>query len=115
MKSNIKPWLYGPNWHGQRCEALTRRGSLCKRPGNKKNGRCKSHGGYSTGPKTKDGIERLISSKIKHGRFTKEKRAEAKRRAKQGRQMRGELKELETWFVDHVHLDKKWRKNWGKL
>ena len=36
MKSNIKQWLYGPNWQGQRCEALTRRGSLCKRPGNKK-------------------------------------------------------------------------------
>ena len=26
-----------------------------------------------------------------------------------GRQMRAELKELETWFVDHGHLDKKWR------
>ena len=36
MKNNIKPWLYGPNWQGQRCGALTRRGSLCKRPGNKK-------------------------------------------------------------------------------
>ena len=43
MKNNIKPWLYGPNWQGQRCEALTRRGSLCKRPGNKKNGRFKFH------------------------------------------------------------------------
>jgi len=26
--------------------------------------------------------------------------------------MRGELKELETWFVDRGHLDKKWRKDW---
>jgi len=24
--------------------------------------------------------------------------------------MRGELKELEAWFVDHGHLDKDWRK-----
>jgi hypothetical protein len=28
--------------------------------------------------------------------------------------MRGELKELETWFVDHGHLDKKWR-DWFKI
>jgi len=26
--------------------------------------------------------------------------------------MGAELKELETWFVDHGHLDKKWRKDW---
>ena len=27
--------------------------------------------------------------------------------------MRGELKELEAWFVDHGHLDKNWRKDWA--
>jgi len=32
MKANPKPWLYGPNWQGQRCEARTRRGTPCKRP-----------------------------------------------------------------------------------
>ena len=42
-------------------------------------------------------------------KFTKEKRAEARRFAEQGRQMRGELKELEAWFVDHGHLSKDWR------
>jgi len=26
--------------------------------------------------------------------------------------MRGKLKELEAWFVDHGHLDKNWRKDW---
>ena len=51
---------------------------------------------------------RLTEARTKHGRFAKEKRAEARRRAKQGRQMRGELKELEAWFVDQEHLDKKW-------
>ena len=75
-------------------------------------GRCKLHGGASTGPRTKDGLARLTEAKIKHGRFTKEKRAAARRFAEQGRQMRGELKELETWFVDHGHLDKNWRKDW---
>ena len=60
-------------------------------------------------PRTTDGLTRLTEAKIKHGRFIKEKRAEAKRRAEQGRQMRGELKELESWFVDRGHLSKNWR------
>ena len=109
MKNNIKPWLYGPNWQGQRCEALTRRGSLCKRPGNKKNGRCKFHGGYSSGPKTKDGMDRLIVSKIKHERFIKEKRAEAKRKAKVGREITRELKTIESWAIDSGNLPANWR------
>ena len=109
MKSNIKPWLYGPNWQGQRCEALTRRGSLCKRPGNKKNGRCKFHGGYSSGPKTKDGMDRLIASKIKHERFIKEKRAEAKRKTKVGREITRELKTIESWAIDSGNLPANWR------
>ena len=53
--------------------------------------------------------QRLEPSMVK---FTKEKRAEARRFAEQGRQMRGELKELEAWFVDHGHLSKNWRKDW---
>ncbi len=72
-------------------------------------GRCKLHGGASTGPRTKDGLARLTEAKIKHGKFTKEKRAEARRFAEEGRQMRAELAELEDWFVDHGHLDKNWR------
>ena len=112
MKNNPKPWLYGPNWQGIRCEARTRRGTTCQRPARLPVGRCKLHGGASTGPRTKDGLARLTEAKIKHGRFTKEKRAEARRFAEQGRQMRGELKELESWFVDHGHLSKNWRKDW---
>ena len=62
---------------------------------------------------TKDGLACLTEARTKHGgRFTKEKRAEARRFAEQGRQMRGELKELGVWFVDHGHLDKNWRKDW---
>jgi len=102
-------WRFGPDWPGQKCEAQTRRGTLCQRPGTKRNGRCKLHGGNSTGPTTEEGRARLTASKIKHGRFTKAKREAAKRRAQLGREMRAELLELETWFVDHGHLDKKWR------
>ena len=64
-------------------------------------------------PRTKEGLARLTGAKIKHGKFTKEKRAEARRFAEEGRQMRGELKELEAWFVDRGHLDNKWR-DWFK-
>ena len=96
MKANPKPWLYGPNWQGQRCEAKTRRGTLCQRPARLPVGRCKLHGGRSSGPKTADGLARLTAARTIHGKFTKEKREIAKRRAEQGRQMRGELKELET-------------------
>ncbi|WP_419239489.1 HGGxSTG domain-containing protein [Photobacterium leiognathi] len=37
------------------CGAKTRQGTPCKRRGNKKNGRCKLHGGKSTGAKTEQG------------------------------------------------------------
>ena len=60
----------------------------------------------SKGPKTEDGLARLTAARTTHGKYTKEKRAVARRYAEQGRQMRAEL---EAWFVDHGHLDKNWR------
>ena len=62
-----------------------------------------------TRPKTEDGLARLTEARTTHGKYTKEKRAAAKRRAAVGRQMRAELAELEEWFVDHGHPDKQWR------
>jgi hypothetical protein len=103
------PWRFGPDWPGQRCGAKTRKGTPCQRPARLPVGRCKLHGGASTGPRTKDGLARLTAAKTTHGKYTKEKRAEARRFAEQGRQMRAELQELEAWFVDHGHLDKDWR------
>ena len=98
-----------PRLAGYSVRGSYRRGALCQRPARLPVGRCRLHGGASTDPKTTDGLRRLTEAKIKHGRFIKEKRAEAKRRAEQGRQMRGELKELESWFVDRGHLSKDWR------
>lgn len=92
-----------------RCEARTRRGTPCQRPGNKSNGRCKLHGGRSTGPRTEEGVARLAASKITHGRTTKAVRAKAKRRAEIGRQVMRELREIETWALDRGHLAKDWR------
>ena len=111
-KSNLengKIWRFGASWPGQRCEAITRKGTPCQRPGNKINGRCRLHGGRSTGPRTTDGLERLVASKTKNGEFAAEKREAAKRFAEQGRQLRAELKEIEPWAVDHGHLTKDWR------
>ena len=109
MKSNLKTWLYGPNWQGTRCEARTKGGTLCQRPGNKVNGRCKLHGGRSTGPRTEDGLARLVASKTTHGRTAAVERAKAKHRAKVGRQVMRAVKEIETWALDHGHLANDWR------
>ena len=82
---------------------------MCQRPGNKINGRCKLHGGRSTGPRTEDGLVRLAKSKTTHGRFTKAEREKAKYRAEVGRQVMCEVKAIEQWAVDHGHLSKNWR------
>ena len=95
MKTNPKPWLYGPDWQGQRCEAQTRKGTPCQRPARLPVGRCRLHGGASTGPRTEEGRARLTEAKIKHGKFTKVKRAEARQRAQVGREIRAELRNIE--------------------
>ena len=102
------PWRFGPDWPGQRCGAKTRKGTPCQTAVKHPAGRCRLHGGASTGPRTKEGLARLTAARTIHGKYTKEKRAEARRYAEQGRQMRAELKDLENWFVDHGHLDKNW-------
>ena len=80
IKNNLEkgiPWRFGPDWPGQRCGAKTRKGTPCQRPAYKRNGRCSLHGGKSTGPKTEDGLARLTAARTTHGKYTKEKRAEA--------------------------------------
>ena len=109
MKANPKPWPFGPDWQGVRCKAKTRRGSLCQRPGTKRNGRCKLHGGRSSGPKTEAGLARLAASKTIHGRSTKPEREKARCHAEFGRQVMRELKEIEEWALDHGYLTKGWR------
>jgi hypothetical protein len=52
-----------------RCGAKTRRGTSCQCPA-MKNGRCRLHGGLSTGPKTAEGIERIRLAVTKHGRYS---------------------------------------------
>ena len=52
-----------------RCGARTRRGTACQSPG-MANGRCRLHGGASTGPRTAEGIERIRASRTKHGAYS---------------------------------------------
>ncbi len=43
----------------QTCGAKTRRGTPCKAQGLGRGGRCRNHGGMSTGPKTIEGRQRI--------------------------------------------------------
>src|SRR5215469_134764 len=61
----------------KRCGASNRRGGPCECPA-MLNGRCRFHGGLSTGPKTPEGIERIRQAVTKHGRYSKQAIAEQK-------------------------------------
>ncbi len=54
-----------------RCGAKTRKGTPCKAPA-MKNGRCRMHGGKSTGPRTQEGLERSRKARWKHGYYSRE-------------------------------------------
>src|ERR1035437_3450907 len=58
-----------------RCGAKNRRGTPCMCPA-MPNGRCRLHGGLSTGPKTLAGIERIRKAVTKHGRYSAQATAE---------------------------------------
>ena len=58
-----------------RCGAKTRRGTACQCPA-MANGRCRLHGGLSTGAKTAEGIERIRRAVTKHGRYSNQAKAE---------------------------------------
>ena len=73
-------WLKNGNPPGdlsqvRRCGAKNRRGTPCQRPA-MANGRCRLHGGLSTGAKTLAGIERIRRAVTKHGRYSQAARAE---------------------------------------
>jgi len=64
-------WLKNGNPPGDpskapRCGARTRQGTPCRGPA-MRNGRCRMHGGASTGPRTPEGLERSRKARWKHG------------------------------------------------
>src|SRR3954463_10419000 len=58
-----------------RCGAKRRNGGMCQGPA-MPNGRCRFHGGLSTGPRTEAGLDRSRRSAWKHGHFSAEAKAE---------------------------------------
>ena len=90
---------FGPNWPGKRCIAKTRRGTECQRAAYKHNGRCRLHGGLSTGARTPEGLQRISEANIKHGRQTKDKLAAQRHAAEVGRRVMDELKNIERQLV----------------
>jgi hypothetical protein len=72
-------WLKNGNPAGDvskapRCGARTRRQTPCLGPA-MQNGRCRMHGGLSTGPRTPEGLERSRHARWKHGAYSHEVRA----------------------------------------
>lgn len=51
-----------------RCGAQTRAGQPCKGPA-MTNGRCRMHGGASTGPRTAEGLARLRQARTRTGQY----------------------------------------------
>lgn len=82
MESRNKPqakrrgWLTSNNAPGDpnsapRCGAKTRKGTPCRAPA-MANGRCRMHGGKSTGPRTPEGLKRSRKANWKHGYYSAE-------------------------------------------
>ena len=61
----------GNPMNAPRCGAKTRKGTPCKAPA-MSNGRCRMHGGKSTGPRTPEGLERSRKANWKHGHYSAE-------------------------------------------
>lgn len=60
-----------------RCLAITRSGRPCRAPGvrdrrTRRYGRCRMHGGSSTGPRTPEGLERARMANWRHGGRSRE-------------------------------------------
>tara|TARA_R110000868_G_scaffold380784_4_gene647026 strand:+ start:20544 stop:20810 length:267 start_codon:yes stop_codon:yes gene_type:complete len=83
MTSELKP-----HERVKACGAKARSGHPCKGFA-MKNGRCKFHGGMSTGPKTDEGKQRISDAHFKHGRYSNEAKA-----------MRRVLKQLGSEFIE---------------
>ena len=71
-------------------------GTPCQRPAFKHNGRCRLHGGLSTGAKTADGLKQISDANLKHGKYTKDKLEAQRHAAKVGRRTLAKLKNIEA-------------------
>ena len=98
-------WRFGADWPGQRCGAKTRQGSPCLRPANKRNGRCRLHGGASSGPRTKEGLAKIAAANTTTGQHTKEMILWRKEEAKIAKELRDRLRVIEQNLRRHGVID----------
>ena len=98
-------WRFGPEWPGQRCGAKTRRGTPCQRPARKVNGRCRLHGGRSTGAKTQEGRAKIAAANMTNGQHTKAMIAKGKEDAKIAKELRDRLRVVEQTLRAHGVID----------
>ena len=77
----------------RRCGAKTRAGHPCKNWG-MDNGRCRMHGGKSTGPQTPEGLERIRKASWKHGRYSQQIQRERRMMAAMARKLNKPTMEL---------------------
>jgi hypothetical protein len=79
-----------------RCGAKTKgKGTPCRSPA-MPNGRCRMHGGCSTGAKTPEGIERIRAARTKHGRYSAASIAQRRAARQAIREIRALLKAATT-------------------
>lgn len=90
LKNNNPP---GDLSKAKQCGARTRKGTACKGPA-MPNGRCRMHGGPSTGPRTPEGREGIRISRTKHGRYSQQAIERRQAATRERRAIRETLKVL---------------------
>ena len=98
-------WRFGPKWPGQRCGAKTRRGTPCQRPANKRNGRCRLHGGASSGPRTEQGRAKIAAANTTTCQHTKSIIAKQEEDTKIAKRLRDQLRVIEQHLKAHGLID----------
>ena len=81
-------WQFGPDWPGRRCQARTKRGTLCEKPALRDNARCQLHGGRGGAPSGR------ANAAWRHGRCTKERIAADRASMKRVRELAREARHL---------------------
>jgi hypothetical protein len=84
----------GNPMNAPRCGAKTRRATPCRAPAIA-NGRCRMHGGKSTGPRTPEGLERSRKANWKHGYYSAESLAERRYISQLLRESRETIEQVE--------------------
>ena len=87
--------LFGQDTPASRCQAKSKRSQeQCKKAAVQGKQVCRTHGGFSTGPRTKQGRKRCAAAKTVHGWETRELRKE---RAEKFREMKALVNMVTTY------------------